>query len=164
MKDARGRRPATTRRTAGRRASAQAIRNRTPEPQPRVVYTPRAIVLGIALVAVLMLVAVPARQWLAQRSEIARVQSERDAAQLRVDQLTAERRSFDDPKTVERLARERLHYVYPGEVGVLLTNPPTVKAAVPVKHGRAQVPKETATWYSRLWSSTVSASTVSASK
>lgn len=159
MKDARGRRPATTRRTAGRRASAQA-----PEPQPRVVYTPRAIVLGIALVAVLMLVAVPARQWLAQRSEIARVQSERDAAQLRVDQLTAERRSFDDPKTVERLARERLHYVYPGQLGVLLTNPPTVKAAAPVKHGRAQVPKETATWYSRLWSSTVSASTASASK
>ena len=157
-KDTRGRRPATTRRTAGRRASAQTVRDRSPAPQPRVVYTPRAIVVGIAVVAVLMLVAVPARQWLTQRAEIARVESERAAAQQRVDELNSQRRSFDDPKTIERLARERLHFVYPGEVGVLLTNPPAVKAQAPVKHGRAQVPKETATWYSRLWSSTVSAS------
>ena len=157
-KDSRARRPATTRSTAGRRATAQALRERSQPPQPRVFYTPRAIVLGITLVGVLMLLAVPTREWLAQRAEIAKVESDRAAAAQRVDELNAERRAFDDPRTVERIARERLHYTYPGEVGVLLTNPPATTAPAPVKHGRAQVTKETATWYSKLWSSTVTAS------
>lgn len=148
--------PATTRRTAGRRASV-AIPTQRQAP-PHVVYTPRAIALGMAFVAVLLLVAVPMREFLSQRAEIARVESERAAAQARVDQLTAERSSFDDPKTIERLARERLHYTYPGQTDVLLATPPKDAPLQAVKHGRAQVSKDNATWYSRLWSSTLSAS------
>lgn len=123
-----------------------------------VVYTPRAIALGMTFVAVLLLVAVPMREYLSQRADIKKVESDRAAAQQRVNELNAERQSFDDPATIERLARERLHYTYPGETGVLLATPPKVEAPAAVKHGRAKVTKDNATWYSKLWSSTVDAS------
>jgi cell division protein FtsB len=124
-----------------------------------VVYTPRAIAFGVMFIAVLMLAAVPMREWLAQRSEIARLDADRAATQARVDALTAQRQSFNNPQTIEQLARDRLHYEFPGETSVLVPAPSATPAPKAVKHGRAQVTKQdNSTWYSRLWSSTTSVS------
>lgn len=157
---ARTRRPATTRATSGTRASAQAAARKTAPvvaTSGRTTYTTRALVLGIAVIAVLVTLAVPLRAFVAQRGEIASMEHEQTAQRQRLAALEEQRRLLEDPTYIAAQARERLHFTFPGETTYLLTTPPAKPGKAPVRHGQSQVGGSSSPWYTRLWQSAVSA-------
>ena len=83
---------------------------------PRARLTVRAVVLA-ALVLVLGIAAsVPVRQFLAQRDEIAQLEREVGDLAASNDRLRAEIDRLHDPSELERIARECLGMVRPGEI------------------------------------------------
>lgn len=82
--------------------------------------TGRALVLAAVGVLLVVTLAVPARTWFAQRSDIARLQGEVAAAQTRISELTVQRERWQDPAFIAAQARTRLHMAMPGEVPYLL--------------------------------------------
>jgi cell division protein FtsB len=106
--------------------------------------TRRAAVLAIVVCALALTVAVPLRNYVAQRQELAAVSEQQRALAAQVDELTRERARLSDPAEVAAQARSRLGYVMPGEVPyvVQLPSDPTGPAA----GQNAGVP-----WYRVLW-------------
>jgi len=92
----------------------------------------------------------PVKEYLRQRSEIARLHADISATQARVDVLSALKARWADPAYVQAQARERLHFVLPGETAYVVLQPDH-PAAPPT------LPKQTAqvlpAWYDQLWSS-----------
>ena len=76
----------------------------------------RAAVLAVVVCAVALTVAVPLRNYVTQRHEIAAVAAEQERLADDVRTLTDERAALRDPAHVEALARERLGYARPGEI------------------------------------------------
>jgi cell division protein FtsB len=110
--------------------SGTARAQREAEPRPSVAprralshegprLTGRAGALLIAVILLALLALVPARQWLDQRGRI--VELERRATELEAqnDALREEVRALHDPVELERLARECLGMVAPGETALL---------------------------------------------
>jgi cell division protein FtsB len=112
--------------------------------------TGRAAVLGLVVCALVLSLAYPAKEFLAQRGEIGRLRAEQAQAQARVSALEERKRQLDDPAYVRAQARARLHYVLPGE---------TVYVVVPRSGGGAESSAEpdlptvsqNGSWYGRLW-------------
>jgi len=106
---------------------------------------------------------VPLRQFFAQRQRLADVQARQRAQAERVAELEAHKERLRDPAYVERLARERLRFVRPGEVPfVVLTPSGAPKAERPERASDDAVPDERA-WYAELWSSVEEAGAAPAS-
>ena len=125
---------------------------RRPAPPPGFRLTRRAGILALALCTVLVTVAYPLQEYFAQRARIAaqEQQNARQAAQIR--QLQAALKQWADPDYVAIQARERLHYVQPGEIG--LTVPSPTGGLPPLG-----LPSPTASpWYDNLWNSVTSPS------
>ncbi|WP_328305343.1 FtsB family cell division protein [Actinomycetospora sp. NBC_00405] len=76
----------------------------------------RAAVLAVVVCALALTVAVPLRNYVTQRHEIAAVAAEQERLARDVATLTDERAALRDPAHIEALARERLGYARPGEV------------------------------------------------
>src|SRR5690606_10768077 len=55
-----------------------------------------------------------------QRQQLAALEAEVRAQQEGVKDLTEEKARWDDPSYIEAQARERLNYVYPGEISFLV--------------------------------------------
>lgn len=91
--------------------------------------TPRAAVLLFAMFLVAMLAIAPTRAYLDQRTVLHRL--EQQTAELAQQNRDLERRIADlnDPRTLERLARECLGMVKPGEIGFVTI--PKGQAPVP---------------------------------
>jgi hypothetical protein len=89
--------------------------------------------------------AVPVRAWFAQRSEIAGLRADVDAARDRVAALEVQKQRWDDPAFVAAEARRRLHFVLPGEVGFVTLGAEGATDAAAVGDD-PQSP-----WYSSLW-------------
>ena len=90
--------------------------------------TPRAAVLLFAVFLIAMVAIAPARAYLQQRSTLHEL--EREAARIAEANAVLERRidQLNDPQTLERLARECLGMVLPGETGFVTIpkdGPPT---------------------------------------
>ena len=102
-------RPGQRRPDAGRRAAAAAARRRP-------LFTGRAVLLGALVLLLALTLAWPLRQYLAGRAELGPA-GRRGATQLdqRAAELQAQLERQADPAYVEQQARERLHYVLPGD-------------------------------------------------
>ena len=99
----------------------------------------------MVIATLVVALSMPARAWFSQRSQIAALRSDVDAAQQRVADLQLQVQRWKDPNFVAAEARRRLHFVLPGEVGyVTLGGPPAAAAA-----GATGAPA--ATWYTSLW-------------
>ena len=152
-----GRRPArpaartttrTTTRTATTRTSPVAGRpKREPVAVRRSPLTPRAAVLALIAAGLLAPAALPMREYVNQRSEIAALEAAQAAQRERVAGLEAEKQRLQDPAYVAAEARRRLHFVLPGETAyvVLAPEPGTVQEE------KAKGPE--APWYSQVWGS-----------
>ena len=116
--------------------------------------TTRTAILGLVAAALVVSGALPLQEYLAQRSEIAKLEQRQDAARERVAALEAERQRLQDPAYVTAEARRRLHFVLPGETAyILLGAPPApVRAEEPSKVPGSPV-GASAPWYSQLWGS-----------
>ena len=85
---------------------------------PRVTGRAAALLVAVTLLAIVALV--PARQFLDQRSRIADLERQTQQLARQNAQLAAEIERLHDPVELERLARECLGMVAPGETALLL--------------------------------------------
>jgi len=76
----------------------------------------------LALVVCLLAIslAYPLREYLSQRSDIGDLRAEVSQQEKRVAALEKSRARWNDPAYVEAQARERLHYVMPGETSYVV--------------------------------------------
>ncbi len=116
--------------------------------------TTRAAILGLVTCALLVSAALPLREYLSQRGQIAAAAAEQEQAKQRVAALEAQLEQLRDPAYVKAQARTRLHFVLPGETAYVLLTP----APAPVPSGQAALRGVTAAgpeapWYSQIWSS-----------
>jgi cell division protein FtsB len=117
--------------------------------------TSRAAVLALVMCTLVLMLAYPLQQYLAQRGVIAKLHRANAAAQQQVDVLAAQDAQWQDSAYVARQARTRLHYVMPGEIEYVLVGgikpspsaAPTAAAATPTA----------GTWYDKLWGTVKSA-------
>ena len=113
------------------------------------ITSPRRAAMLAAVVCVLALsVAVPLRNYLGQRSELAAVYEQQQILADKVVELERRRALLADPQHLESQARERLRYVRPGEAPYVVQLPPSRPAA---GTDRAVVPRQL--WYTELWKS-----------
>ena len=123
---------------------------RVARPVGRNRLTGRATALFVVLAMLAVAYTWPVKEYLRQRSELARLRAESVATQNRVDALEALKLRWADPAYVQAQARERLHFVLPGETAYVVLQP-NHPAAPPT------LPKQTAqvlpAWYDQLWDS-----------
>jgi len=107
-----GRRP----RKASAPASGASGRGRpAPRPSGGPALTGRAAVLALLVCVIALSLAYPLREYIAQRAQIAQLKEERERTREAVEELTERYEELQDPAYIEREARSRLHYQYPGE-------------------------------------------------
>jgi cell division protein FtsB len=114
--------------------------------------TGRAGILALVLCAVMVTVAYPLRQYLAQRSQIDAAERQNQQTAQQVAALRTELAKWDDPAYVAIQARERLHYVKPGETGFIVPNPSAGTEPIGMPTASQQA------WYDRLWTTVKSPS------
>jgi cell division protein FtsB len=120
--------------------------------------TTRAAVLGLVVCGLVVSAALPLREYLSQRGQIASAKAKNAQQQARVDALERQLQQWKDPAYVKAQARTRLHFVMPGEYAYVVLSPhasplPAGKAALP---GVQAVGPE-APWYSQVWAGVQSA-------
>lgn len=145
----------------GRAGASRARRSRAAPPRRRIepkalrvrrsTLTARAAILAVAVATVALALALPFKVWVAQRGQIASLQSQTRDQEHRVAALKREQQRWQDPAYVEQQARLRLHYAMPGEKTYVVLGKPK-------KHHKAATvapaePTLTGPWYSRLWQS-----------
>jgi len=108
------------------------------------------IFIGSCFLVILML-AVPIRSLLKERREIAALKLQLNSQQAAIDELNNRKARFADPAYVATLARSRLNYVFPGEIGFILLDDETTTAINTVQG--ALVPNSDTSWYAKLWGS-----------
>ena len=113
--------------------------------------TRRAVVLALVVCALALSVAVPLRNYLSQRSELAEVQQQQQRLREQVDELERRRAELSDPAQIEAEARRRLRYVRPGETPYIVQLPD--QAPAPATGEQQQPAEQPQPWYSDLWRS-----------
>jgi cell division protein FtsB len=107
--------------------------------------TRRAAALALVVCALALTVAVPLRNYVAQRQELAAVSEQQQVLAAEVARLQQERARLSDPAEIEAQARSRLGYVMPGEVPYVVQLPVAPRPD-PADAASAGVP-----WYRVLW-------------
>ena len=113
--------------------------------------TSRAVMLLLVLAALVTTLAFPLREYVQQQSHIRSLQQQVELTGQRVESLKQQAEQWQDPDFIEAQARERLHYVFPGEVGYVVLTPEDVQQARELEI-RVQRPQREA-WYDTFWSS-----------
>ncbi len=83
-------------------------------------FTPGGAVLSLVVVALLFAVAVPVRTLLQQRADLARMDQQAHVLQQQNATLEHRAQQLDDPAYLERIARECLGMVKPGEIAFVV--------------------------------------------
>jgi len=138
---------------AARRAAATGATKRTVATRPRA-FTGRATVLIIVLVVLALAYTYPVRVYLAQESKIAQMQAAQAAQRAKIKGLSEEVEKWKDEEYVRIQARDRLFYVRPGEVPLLVLDDPVGAARDSGTTPAADGPDR---WYETLWGSVAAA-------
>ncbi|HEX3815046.1 MAG TPA: septum formation initiator family protein [Mycobacteriales bacterium] len=145
--------------TREKNAARQAARRReassaTPPAKPRRRngrLTRRAAVLALVVCALVLSLAYPLKQYLAENSRVAVLAQQNAQKQAQVDELERRKAQLKDPAYITMLARERLQYVVPGESQLVVIREGQTGAAADEStkaHSTGSAP-----WYSQLWGS-----------
>ena len=105
----------------------------------------RVVLLALVACALALTVAVPLRNYVTQRQELAAVTEQQRALAAEVERLTTERARLSDPTEIAAQARSRLGYVVPGEV------PYVVQLPSSGPHESAPDVGSGLPWYQALW-------------
>jgi cell division protein FtsB len=123
-------------------------------PARRNKLTGRAALLALVVCALVVALAYPMRQYVAQRSDIADQRGAAQRAKERVEQLRQEKARWQDPDFVRAQAREHLHYVMPGETGYSVAGAaPRAGGQDGAAHGKGNQAAAGRPWYDNLWDS-----------
>ena len=110
--------------------------------------------LFIVLTTLALTLAWPARAYVDQRRQIAALREQTRATQQRVALLQQQEQQWNDPQYIEAQARQRLHFVRPGEISYIVLRPASHSAPAPAQLTKAP----TQPWYTSLWGSVDQAS------
>jgi cell division protein FtsB len=121
----------SARATATSPAGARGKQPKTTQPTTRMRPSPHASILMIAIFLAAVFAVAPMRAYLSQRSELHDLQHQTELLQQQNTELERRIADLNDPSTLERLARECLGMVRPGEI-----------AFVPIPKGRAPTPPD----------------------
>jgi cell division protein FtsB len=126
---------------------------RRPDEQParRTSLTGRAAVLALVVCMLAISLAYPLREFLAQRGDMGDYKAKVAAQEKRVAELTRARERWNDPAYVKAQARERLHFVMPGETQYVVLEPD--EAPAPEVTARSTTPEPKQPWFGDLWQS-----------
>ena len=107
--------------------------------------------LAFVVGAVVVSLALPLREFFTQRAVLDDLEARTTTSQARVDELSALEQRWRDPSFVKAQARERLHFVMPGEVGYVVLGADEEQGtdAGATGPGGAESPA----WYASLWES-----------
>jgi cell division protein FtsB len=142
-------------RTAPASARPKTARPAVRPPRPRFRLTRRATILVMALCAVVVTIAYPLQEYLAQRSQLNAINQQNAALTKHVDQIQQQISLWSDPGYVAIQARGQLHYVKPGEEGFTLPG-------AGIGNEPLGMPTPVASpWYDTLWGSVKSPSATS---
>ncbi|MDJ0341316.1 septum formation initiator family protein [Streptomyces sp. H10-C2] len=140
----------------GQEAQARVYRAAARRPAPRrSKLTGRAALLALVLCALIVALAYPMRQYIAQRSEIADQRKQAQQARDRVEQLREEKARWQDPAYVKTQARLHLHFMLPGETGYTVASPTPDSGTGSTAAGRRSSDEAAAhrPWYDNFWDS-----------
>jgi len=114
---------------------------------------PATAVAGLFVVLAL-LIAPYLRPWVTQRAQISAAKQQVAELQADVTTLRAEQRRWEDDAFVEAQARQRLKYVFPGEIAYVMLDRGSTTTADP-RTASSVVPQVDLTrpWYDTLWHS-----------
>ena len=132
---------------AGRRERPEVRRPADDAEPPKPKLTGRAAMLFLVLALLVVSFAWPVREFVRQQTQLDQLRTQAAQTQARVDALEALKKRWADPAYVEAQARDRLHFVLPGETGyVVLGTPQPTQSDAPTQG--APPPKA---WFSNLW-------------
>ena len=112
-----------------------------------------AVVVSVMLVvglAVVLTNVVPVRQIVAQNQQVETAEEQLAALRSENRRLESEAEALQTPTEVERIARETLGYVDPGEVAYRVVDPDDDKAETGKKEDTSPV-EANRTWYEDVW-------------
>jgi cell division protein FtsB len=112
--------------------------------------TGRAAVLALVVCLLAISLAYPLREYLAQRGDIGSVRAQVAQQEKSVADLRSQQKRWQDPAYVERQARERLHFVMPGETSYVVLEPDEAPAPDGVV-ASAPRPVAHSPWFTDLW-------------
>jgi cell division protein FtsB len=114
--------------------------------------TGRAAVLALVVCLLAISMAYPLREYLSQRGDIADYRAQVTAQQQRVAQLRVQHHRWSSRAYVEAQARERLHYVMPGETSYVVLESDETRAPDGVVEAEKERPARSP-WFTDLWRS-----------
>ncbi|MFC4867411.1 septum formation initiator family protein [Streptomonospora arabica] len=116
----------------------------------RPAFTSRAAILALVICVIALSLAYPLREYLAQRARIAELREEKAQTEQAVADLQERSKQLKNPAYIEREARTRLHYQYPGERAyVVVSDSDDQDADAAAGSGEP--------WFTRLWKSVLEA-------
>ncbi|MEG3627149.1 FtsB family cell division protein [Streptomyces poriticola] len=118
---------ATRIRLLGEQTAARVYRSQTRRQARRSRLTGRAALLALVVCSLVVALAYPIRQYVAQRAEIADLKQQKRQAQQRVEDLRDLKARWQDDAYAAQQIRLRLHYVLPGETGYIMRDPDTAR-------------------------------------
>ncbi|MEU6523786.1 septum formation initiator family protein [Streptomyces sp. NPDC046924] len=136
---------ATRIRLIGEQTAARVYRSQTRRQARRSRLTGRAALLALVVCSLIVALAYPMRQYVSQRAEIADLQQEQEEARQRVEELRDLKARWQDDAYAEQRARERLHYVKPGETGYIVIDPGAAEKS------RTDLGAADRPWYANVW-------------
>ncbi|MFJ4472697.1 septum formation initiator family protein [Streptomyces sp. NPDC089424] len=136
---------ATRLRLLGEQTAARVYRSQTRRQARRSRLTGRAALLALVVCSLVVALAYPIRQYVAQRAEIADLREQRQQAEARVEELRDLKARWQDDAYAEQQIRQRLHYVMPGETGYVVIDPEAARQSR-TDQGTTDRP-----WYANVW-------------
>ncbi|GLF99316.1 FtsB family cell division protein [Streptomyces yaizuensis] len=136
---------ATRLRLLGEQTAARVHRSQSRRQARRSRLTGRAAFLALVVCSLVVALAYPMRQYVAQRGDMAEQRERMAEAEREVERLRDEKARLQDDTYIRRLAREHLHYVLPGEAGYTMIDP---RASERPRDGDDA---EGRPWYSNVW-------------
>jgi cell division protein FtsL len=105
------------------------------------------LVLAVVICAIVLSLAYPVREYVAQRQQIDQLVAQRQSMLAQVKTLQAEQARLSDPSYIEQLARQELDMCFPG------TQCYVIEGSQALINGTTAAPSGSVPWYAKLWRS-----------
>lgn len=109
--------------------------------------TSRAAVLAAVICAIMLTLAYPVREYIAQRRQIGQLAAQQQSLQVQLSRLREQQQRLNDPAYIEELARDELHMCLPRQTCYVIINGKPAAGLMPPR------PAAPGSWYGRLWES-----------
>lgn len=112
--------------------------------------TGRAAILAVVVCAIVLSLAYPLREYLAQRSRIAELRADNSRMEQQIASLEAKKQRLNQPEYIKQRARERLHFHMPGQRNYIVVDRADADAEGDIE---ASAQAQQHPWFVNLWRS-----------